>query len=89
MADLEQDEVTEVFETLRKEQESGTVEFKEAKNNFDFDDLGRYFSALSNEASLRRRPYGWLVFGVDDEGAIVGTSYRADRKGLDNLKTEI
>ncbi len=32
--------------------ENEWIEFKEAKNNFDFDDLGRYFSALSNEANL-------------------------------------
>jgi hypothetical protein len=34
------------------------VEFKKAENNFDFDDLGKYFSALSNEANLffRARP---------------------------------
>jgi len=24
------------------------------KNNFDFDDLGKYFSALSNEANLNK-----------------------------------
>ena len=29
------------------------VEFKEAKNNIYFDKLGRYFSALSNEANLK------------------------------------
>lgn len=33
--------------------ETEWVEFKEAKNNFDFDDLGKYFSALSNEANSR------------------------------------
>lgn len=89
MADLEPDEVMGIFETLRKERESETVEFKEAKSNYDFDDLGRCFSALSNEASLRRRPYGWLVFGADDMGNPVGTTYRTDRKALDNLKMEI
>ena len=89
MAYLEPDEVTEIFNSLRRDRESEIVEFKEAKNNFDFDDLGRYFSALSNEASLLRRPYGWLVFGVDNKGDPVGTGYRPDRKGLDNLKTDI
>lgn len=89
MADLDVDEVLEIFKILQKERESECVEFKEAKNSYDFDDLGKYFSALSNEANLRRRPYGWLVFGVDDKGGLVGTSYRADRKGLDNLKTEV
>lgn len=28
--------------------ETEVLEFKEAKNNFDFDDLGKYFSALTN-----------------------------------------
>jgi ATP-dependent DNA helicase RecG len=28
--------------------ESEVVEFKEAKENFDFDKIGKYFSALSN-----------------------------------------
>ena len=32
--------------------ENEIVEFKEAKNQFDKDKLGRYFSALSNEANL-------------------------------------
>ena len=32
--------------------ENEWIEFKEAKNNFDSDDLGKYFSALANEANL-------------------------------------
>ncbi|HHU42673.1 MAG TPA: transcriptional regulator, partial [Fermentimonas caenicola] len=46
--------------------ENEVVEFKEAKNDFDFRKLGRYFSALSNEANLKRAEYAWLVFGVED-----------------------
>ena len=37
------------------------VEFKKAEKNFDFDDLGKYFSALSNEANLRGLPFAWLT----------------------------
>ena len=66
------------------------VEFKEAKRNFHFDDLGKYFSAISNETNLKNQPSGWLVFGVRDKPrTIVGTSYRADRPALDRLKHEI
>lgn len=66
------------------------VEFKEAKNNFDFDDLGRYFSALSNEANLKGQPWAWLVFGVKDKPKqIVGSNYRPRRPHLDSLKEEI
>ena len=32
--------------------ETEIVEFKEAKDGFDFDKIGKYFSALSNEANL-------------------------------------
>jgi ATP-dependent DNA helicase RecG len=67
--------------------ETEWVEFKEAKNNFDFHDLGKYFSALSNEANLKRPAYGWLVFGVKDRPReIVGSRYRLSRPALDRLK---
>ncbi len=71
--------------------ETEWVEFKEAKNNFDFDDLGRYFSALSNEANLNGGPSGWLIFGVTDRPPrrIVGTSFRHKKPGLEKLKREI
>ena len=44
--------------------EDETVEFKEASNDFDTDKIGRYVSALSNEANLADIESGWLVFGV-------------------------
>ena len=47
--------------------ETEYVEFKEAKLNFDFDDLGKYFSALSNEANLKGQSAGWLIFGVTNK----------------------
>lgn len=49
-----------------------------------------YFSALSNEANLKGKPYAWLVFGVENKKhAIVGTKFRPQRKDLDSLKKEI
>jgi len=71
--------------------ETEWVEFKEAKNNIHFDDLGEYFSALSNEANLKRRSCGWLVLGISDQlpRKIVGTNYRITRPALDSLKKEI
>jgi ATP-dependent DNA helicase RecG len=66
------------------------VEFKEAKSNFDFDNLGKYFSALSNEANLKGQAYGWLIFGVRDKSrAVIGSNYRPSRPSLDSLKHEI
>ncbi|RYZ95967.1 MAG: hypothetical protein EOO68_17660, partial [Moraxellaceae bacterium] len=50
--------------------ENEIVEFKEAKNSYDFLKLGKYFSALSNEANLCDKPFGWLVFGIKDKDKV-------------------
>ncbi len=69
--------------------EDEVIEFKEAGRDYDRDKIGRYFSALSNEANLRGLQHGWLVFGVSNkERKIVGTEYR-NSTGLDTLKHEI
>lgn len=70
--------------------ENEIVEFKEAKTGYDFTKLGKYFSALSNEANLKGKPYAWLVFGVENQKhSIVGSQFRPQRKNLDSLKSEI
>lgn len=69
--------------------ENEVVEFKEAKNGYDFAKLGKYFSALSNEANLKRRSAAWLVFGVKDNRQVVGSNFRSSRKDLDSLKEEV
>lgn len=71
--------------------ETEWLEFKEAKNSYDFDDLGQYFSALSNEANLKHQPSGWLIFGVKNKipRTIVGTAFRRDKRNLESLKHEV
>jgi len=70
--------------------ENEIIEFKEAKTGYDFNRLGKYFSALSNEANLKGKPFAWLVFGVENKKhSIVGSQFRTIRKDLDNLKSEI
>jgi len=71
--------------------ETEIVEFKEAKNGYDFNKLGKYFSALSNEANLKGKDESWLVFGLENKKRdVVGTDYRRDnRPALDSLKGEI
>lgn len=46
------DENIEIFTRLWEHAENEVVEFKKAETNFDVDELGKYFSALSNEANL-------------------------------------
>lgn len=69
--------------------ENEVVEFKEAKNSYDFDKLGRYFSALSNEANLKGLPCAWLVLGVNDHQQVVGTRFREAIRQLQSLKKEV
>ena len=77
----------EIFKSLISHKENEVVEFKKAENNFDFDDLGKYFSALSNEANLRGLPFAWLVFGYDEKKhEIIGTSYKDGEGALNKLK---
>ena len=68
--------------------ESEVVEFKEAKSNYSFNDIGKYFSALSNEANIRGFQEAWLVFGISDDKKIVGTEFRK-QGSLQNLKKEL
>ncbi len=69
--------------------ETEWLEFKEAKNQYDTDKLGKYFSALSNEANLNKQACGWLVFGVKDDRSVCGSQFRENPAHLDSLKQEI
>ncbi len=59
---------------LQSTTETEVLEFKEAKNQYDKDKLGKYFSALSNEANLKGKASAWLLFGVNNQKQVVGTS---------------
>lgn len=86
------EELKTLLEKLRRlPSETEWVEFKEAKNHIHFDDLGKYFSALSNEVNLKKLDFGWLVLGISDQPPrkTVGTNYRPNRPALDRLKKEI
>lgn len=86
-------EYYEILETLMQRWEYEIVEFKEAKGSYDTDKIGRYFSAISNEANLRQQQYGWLIFGVGEqakEKQVVGTSFKkGDKSILERFKYEI
>ena len=68
--------------------EDEVVEFKEARTNYSFKDIGKYFSALGNEANIRGLKEAWLIFGVTNNKEIVGSAYRQDGN-LQHLKKEI
>ncbi|MCU6761882.1 Divergent AAA domain [uncultured Roseburia sp.] len=68
--------------------ENEVIEFKEARANYSFNDIGKYFSALSNEANLRGLQEAWLIFGISDDRRYVGTAFRK-QGNLQSLKKEI
>ena len=85
-----QDQLLEILNALIGGWEGECVEFKRAHHDFDTSDLGKYFSALSNEANLRNLPASWLVFGVDNKTRLViGTEYRQEKERLHSLKHQI
>ena len=74
---------------MMKNHENEVVEFKEAKKDKSFNEIGQYFSALSNEANLRGKTEGWLIFGITNAPEIIGTNYRGEGRSLQSLKKEI
>ena len=86
---MSETDLIQVLKGLIEKFEYELVEFKEAGNDFDKDKIGKYFSAISNEANLKGSQYGWLIFGVrNKDRAITGSAYR-NTHGLDILKHEI
>ena len=78
--------LTELIATWENE----VVEFKEVSSDYDTDKIGRYFSAMANEANLHDVSTGWLVFGVNNKTrSVVGTNYRPERERLESLKHQI
>ncbi|MDN5479809.1 MAG: putative DNA binding domain-containing protein, partial [Chryseobacterium sp.] len=72
---------------LSVETENEVIEFKTAENQFDKDKLGRYFSALSNEANLNNQQFGYLLMGVKDNKTVVGTAINNNQ--INDYKLEI
>ncbi|MBS0213578.1 MAG: putative DNA binding domain-containing protein [Proteobacteria bacterium] len=87
---MEKTELTQLLESLIATWENEVVEFKQAGSDYSTDDIGKYFSALANEANLRGADAGWLVFGVNNKTRrMVGTDYRPQAARLHALKMQI
>ncbi|MDR2628296.1 MAG: ATP-binding protein, partial [Dysgonamonadaceae bacterium] len=55
-------------------QEQQWLEFK--LNGTDHEQIGEYISAMSNGATLANKPFGYLVWGVEDgTHTIKGTTF--------------
>lgn len=63
-----------VLELCQYNDEQEWFEFKE--NWFDADGIGEYISAISNASAFHFQPYGYFIWGVNDEShEIVGTKF--------------
>jgi len=82
---------TKLTELRKMTAETEIVEFKgSVGDNFSTSEIGKYFSALSNEANLQGVESAWLVFGINDKTHdIIGTSFRHDANRLNGLKRQI
>ena len=80
----------EILSVLLGNVENEIVEFKAASNGYDLHKLGQYFSAISNEANLKGKRFGWLIFGIEDKThAILGTNYKNSPTAMEKLKYDI
>ena len=87
---MTQSDLSQRLDNLIATWENEVVEFKQAGNDYSTDDIGKYFSALANEANLRGTDGGWLVFGVNNKNRrVVGTDYRPQSERLHSLKMQI
>lgn len=87
---MTEQEYIDLFYLLWNHAENEVVEFKRAQSNYDIDDLGKYFSALSNEANLREHEFAWLVMGCWDKKHIIeGTSFKDSEESLNRLKQDM
>lgn len=63
-------ELRSLLDRLIASWENEVVEFKNVGNSYPTSDIGKYVSALANEANLHELESAWLVFGVDMSIAI-------------------
>lgn len=83
-------QLQKLLDSLITNWESEVIEFKQATNNYSTDRIGKYFSALANEANLRNAEKAWLVFGVSDKTrTVVGSDYRIKDNQLQSVKMQI
>ena len=78
-----------IYQRLITHVEQEVIEFKTAENQYDTNKLGKYFSALSNEANLRERDFAWILMGVNNERQAVGTNYLSNETKCQLLKHDI
>lgn len=87
---MDQADLTKLLSRLLANWEDEVVEFKRGGQGISSSDLGKYVSALANEANLRGVQRGWLVFGVDNASrSVCGSNYKEDSERLQADKMHV
>lgn len=87
---MTQEKLQALLTSLISTWENEVVEFKQAGNEYSTNRIGEYFSALANEANLRRTEKAWLVFGVNNKTrTVVGSDYRPESERLQSTKMQM
>lgn len=87
---MDQVELKSLLDELIARWEGEVEELKQADKDYKTSEIGKYFSALANEANLRGAESGWLIFGVNNKSrTVVGTNYRPDTEQLNGLKHQM
>ena len=87
---MNEKELKELLENLLKKGECEYIEFKKNYNLFkDKFDFFEYYSALSNSATLVGEDFGYLVYGVSDDGGICGTTVNKEEGKLKERITKV
>jgi len=75
---------------VEHEEESPWLEFKLGKGSISNEQIGEYISALSNGANITNKPYGYLVWGVqNDNHQLLGTNFYFSKAKQGNQDLEL
>jgi len=67
---------TLLIELCSQPQEQQWLEFKQNKGSVTNEEIGEYISAMSNGATISNKPFGYMVWGIQDlTHKIVGTNF--------------
>lgn len=83
----EEDLIDLIHQLLSLSRETEWIEYKH--NKADPEEIGNYIAGLSNSSALHRKPWGYLLWGIEDESLhIVGTSFQPYKTKKGNQELE-
>ncbi len=75
---------TELINILLNDKENELLEFK--SNNTNPKVIGKLCSVLSNSARILNKDYAYILWGISDDGCIIGTDFNPNNKSITKFK---